>query len=298
MDRKKKAEEELKQYPCPKTDDLKTLGVLLSDEIEYYIKKYKMIDPFESQNLKPAAYELRVGEEYSIGGKIEKLSDEPNKNIIRIPPFEVVIIYTKEKINLPRFLIARWNIRVKWAYKGLLWVGGPQVDPGWIGHLPCPIYNLSNKEIILRLNEPIAVIDFTKTASFKEGKSKKYSRPPKRTVFEDYNPEELKSALYTETKEHIDNIESKLKAYLGIIFTTIVIVVAALAILVTSAQKAIVSLPTWLYFFAALSIVALLFSLSPRTSKELGVTRFKKFVAIYIIISAIAIIFLAVKVLW
>jgi len=54
--------------------------VLLSDEIEYYVKQFKLIDPFNPKNLKPAAYELTVGDEYSIGGKIKKLLDEPGKN--------------------------------------------------------------------------------------------------------------------------------------------------------------------------------------------------------------------------
>ena len=53
---------------------------------------------------------------------------------------------------MPRFLIGRWNIRVTVAYKGLLWVGGPQVDPGWVGHLFCPIYNLSDQEVNFKLS--------------------------------------------------------------------------------------------------------------------------------------------------
>lgn len=130
MNRRDQEKQELSKYLCPENDDLGTVGVLLSDEIEYYVNKYKMIDPFKRENLKPAAYELTVGDEYSRGGERGKLCDEPGKNKIEIPPFEVVIIKTNERINLPRFIIARWNIRVRWAYEGLLWVGGPQVDSG------------------------------------------------------------------------------------------------------------------------------------------------------------------------
>jgi deoxycytidine triphosphate deaminase len=158
MSRREKGKKLLEQLKCFEQDPLRTTGVLLSDEIEEYVKQFKLIDPFDPNNLKPAAYELTVGDEYSLGGKTGKLSDESGKNEVKIPPFEVIVIKTRERLNLPRFLIARWNIRVKWAYEGLLWVGGPQVDPGWVGHLCCPIYNLSDHEVTLRLGEPIAVM--------------------------------------------------------------------------------------------------------------------------------------------
>src|SRR5690349_19777071 len=89
-------------------------GVLLSDKIEYFATHYRMIDPFISRKLKPAAYELSVGDLYSIGGKTFTLSpDRPDQEIV-IKPFEVVIIQTMERLNLPEFLIARWNVRVRW----------------------------------------------------------------------------------------------------------------------------------------------------------------------------------------
>lgn len=107
MNRKERERKLLKQYQCPEHDSLGTVGILLSDEIEYYFKQFKLIDPLDPKNLKPAAYELTVGDEYSIGGKTGKLSDEAGKNEIRIPPFKVAVIKTREKVNLPRFLIAR-----------------------------------------------------------------------------------------------------------------------------------------------------------------------------------------------
>ena len=120
-------------------------GVLLSDEIEFYVTHGQLIEPFSDCNLKPAGYELTVGDEAILGGKSLRLNDHDKRGLC-IPPFEVAVVKTGETLNLPRFLIGRWNIRVYWAYKGLLWVGGPQVDPGYVGHLFCPLYNLSNKK--------------------------------------------------------------------------------------------------------------------------------------------------------
>jgi deoxycytidine triphosphate deaminase len=105
-------------------------GVLLSDEITYYAQNRHLIVPFDLGKLKPAGYELTVGNEYFLSGEFHELEEK-----ITIPPFEVAVLKTGEIIRLPRFMIARWNIRVKHAYSGLLWVGGPQVDPGYVGFL-------------------------------------------------------------------------------------------------------------------------------------------------------------------
>ena len=150
------------------------------------------------------------------------------------------MIKTAETLNLPRFLIARWNIRVAWAYKGLVWVGGPQVDPGYVGHLFCPIYNLSNKDVWIKKGDPIALMDFVKTTSFdpecRDEKSKQYRRPPKRVVLEDYEIDEFRSALRDQSKaipKLEDSISEGLKEVRNNanIFTTLVI--AIIAILMT-----------------------------------------------------------------
>jgi deoxycytidine triphosphate deaminase len=131
-ERTKQERERLDHLPCPDRDtrEATPVGVLLSDEIKYYAEKFDMIQPFdEIRLLKAAGYELTVGNEYVLEGERKELIKDGE---IRIPSFSVVVIKTAETINLPRFLIARWNIRVRWAYEGLLWVGGPQVDPGWV----------------------------------------------------------------------------------------------------------------------------------------------------------------------
>src|SRR5271170_1852916 len=126
--------EAIKSLPEIEFEACHSTGVLLSDEIERYSKDYRLISPFNLSKLKPAAYELSVGALYSIAGKTHELTDTGLPAEIVIPPFEVVIVQTLERLNLPKFLIARWNVRVHWAYKGLLWVGAAQVDPGFKGY--------------------------------------------------------------------------------------------------------------------------------------------------------------------
>lgn len=266
------------ELTCPETDDYESdkPGVLLSHEISRYAKEYKMIDPFNSENLKPAGYNLSLGGDYAIGGDLKKLSPETGKNILRIPPFEVAIISTQETINLPRFIIARWCLRVKLIYTGLLWTGAPQVDPGWCGKLHCPIFNLSSEEVVLNLGDPIILIDFVKTTPFKKGESKEYPRPPEHKELKDYNWR-LKSGLFTEVGERIDSIEKKVnrvESFIGLMLTCVAILFASLSIIVVSRIATQTSfLPQrfipWLIINMGISITALFFAIYFRVKWEI-----------------------------
>lgn len=265
VDKKERERERLNQLECPAVDGREhaPVGVLLSDEIEHYVRTFKMIEPFDPQRLKPAGYELTIGDEYVLGGETKILSTDGQ---IRIPSFNVVVIKTAETINLPRFLIARWNIRVLWAYEGLLWVGGPQVDPGWVGHLFCPLYNLSAKEVVLRAKDPIALMDFVTTTPFRAGKSRAYQRPPKRVLLEEYNAAELKSALFTEakqrveqierdTRDKIDRLEKRMEFFLGSGLVILTVLFAAISVFATAEKPTIT--PIWPNVSVLISIAAI-----------------------------------------
>lgn len=331
MEQELENEELLEQFPCAEKNP-GVQGVLLSDQIERFATnpEFKLISPFNPDRLKPAGYELTIGEDYYIGGEFKKLEDKPGKNLIEIPPFEVVIISTYETINLPRFLIARWNLRVIWAYQGLLWLGALQVDPGWVGRLYCPIFNLSNKIVKLGFKEPIALMDFVTTTPFNE-KSKKYDRPPKRKSIRNYT-EDLKSALFTQAGQRLDKIEDgfskfktdvksdinisstklenkvnefekKIDTYIGIIFTSIAVLIAALSIIATSNPKdtkSILSPSIWLIIPVIFSIVAFIFASSAffakRHIESIDITEKIKQIERAIWLVAIAILVLAVAV--
>lgn len=218
--------------------DFPFTGVLLSDAIKNCCDSFGLITPFSADNLKPANYKLRIGDEYAIAGQMHSLSDAPGNNEIRIEPFEVAIIKTLETINMPRFLIGRWNIQVSKAYKGLLWVGGPQVDAGYVGNLFCPIYNLSDRPVSLFFGDPIAVIDFEKTSQF-HADSKKYADTPDRVLFQDYEPEGLQSALATRADQAIkafgsrlDSVSNRMDTFVAITFALLGILFAAGALFV------------------------------------------------------------------
>jgi dCTP deaminase len=221
-------------------------GVLLSNRIRHYCKEYQLIWPFDEELLlKPAGYDLTVGRNYSKLGNIEALSEGKD---LEIAPYQVAIIETYETLNIPEFLIARWNIRIKLAYKGLLWVGGAQVDPGFRGHLCCPVYNLSTELVRLHFREELASIDFVTTTPYEEGACKRFDWRKRKNgvVFPQYpalrsgieaQVEEFRRTIELEKKEHtkqlgdteektqdeFHSIRNRIEAFVTLTFTVVAV---------------------------------------------------------------------------
>ena len=171
---------------------------------------------------------------------------------------------------LPRFIIARWNLRVRYAYEGLLWLGGPHVDPGFKGHLFCLIYNLSDKNVTLHVGDEIALMDFVKTSDFSTQKCKKYRDPPKRLIIEDYEVDDLKSALFTragkkisEFDETIRSIESRFLTFTSITFAVLALIISVLVgfFRIPGLEKLGANPTLWASIFALFASFAVLLSI-------------------------------------
>jgi len=246
-------------------EEIQPGSVLLSDQIKRYVEEFDLIKPFNPDNLKPASYQLSVGDEYAIGGELKKLTGKGDK--IEIHPFNVAIIQTNEKVKMPKDLIARWNIRVTLAYQGLLWVGGPQVDPGYEGHLYCPIYNLSNEPVKLSQHDKIATIDFTKTTPYNEKDAIPFARKRNDAITE-YNYT-LQSGLFTEVGQRIDKIaektsndaqelRSRLDAFIFTVITLIGIILTVISVLIVFSSNHDFSAPAIALISSIISFIALM----------------------------------------
>jgi type IV secretory pathway VirB2 component (pilin) len=126
------------------------------------------------------------------------------------------------------------------VYRGLLWVGALQVDPGWRGYLPCPLYNMSDKEVELTFKEPVFTIDFVRTTVFND-KSKPYNmkfhpNPP----ISQFDSHRLRSGPYdaltkvdhvaqeiSDLRRHVENFITFMTAALGIVVAAIGVIAAA-----------------------------------------------------------------------
>jgi hypothetical protein len=123
----------------------------------------------------------------------------------------------------------------------------------------------------------IALMDFVTTTPFDPNKSVVYDRPPKRVLLEEYRAADLKSALYTEAKQRIDEIEGqvedrierlekRVEFFIGAAFVIITLLFAALAVLFTYGKDT--SVPVWSLVNYAISLLALLVAfLAQRRSK-------------------------------
>ncbi|MBA7689358.1 dCTP deaminase, dUMP-forming [subsurface metagenome] len=206
-------------------------AVLLRDEIREYCKKDpKLIDPFvdDEKFLKPASYHLRLGDRCRVNGEDRNLS--AGDPVLKIPRHGIATVRTLEKVNIPGFLIARWNLKVKKVYKGLVWVGSLQVDPGYTGYLFCPLYNLSNEEQRLEYRETLFTIDFVRTT---KGCELWKSDPSRSTEsLGALDTDRLKSAPFEQFEKMDDDIEdmrSEIRRFQQVIFIVLAIIIAAVA---------------------------------------------------------------------
>jgi deoxycytidine triphosphate deaminase len=142
-------------------------GLLLSNEIEKFCEKHLLIESgFDPAMVRPASYTLLIGPDYvDSEGHIRKMGANGN-NYFYMEPNSIVYVSTAERLNLPFYIAARFNLRVKWVYKGILLGTGPQVDPGFRGNLSCPLFNLTNRPVRIKLNDLFATIDFERTSDF------------------------------------------------------------------------------------------------------------------------------------
>ena len=202
------------------------------------------------------------------GSRTEISDDKP----LVLAPHEMAVVKTHECINIPGFLVARWNLRVQWVYEGILWVGGPQVDPGWQGQLYCPIYNLAEREVVIPYRERVFTMDFTRTTPVHQSlatygfktKPHKAARPKN---LQGHDRNRLRSApfeLLVELKS-LSEFRSLAFSILAVGFAALGAITAALAIIavrpVLPASEASELLAPWPLTAVSLSLFAFVLSI-------------------------------------
>lgn len=148
----------------------KETGILLSNRIHELCTRGLLIAKnfYDEKNLRPASYTLTVGDDYIDSDGVRRgLSAKKDSFVFK--KNSIVFVSVREELNLPFYIVGRFNIRVQWVYDGVLLGTGPQVDPGFTGFLSCPLYNLTNGDIVITRGQPFATIDFEKTTNLLEG---------------------------------------------------------------------------------------------------------------------------------
>jgi len=134
-------------------------AVLLSDQIHFLADEVGLVEPFDEKLLRPAAYDMRIGNSYYVNDVRKDLTDEA----IEIPANGLVYIRTKEKFNIPYYVVARYSLRVHQVYRGLLIDNGLHIDPGYCGYIWIPVHNFTTQPRILPQGQEFISVEFNRT---------------------------------------------------------------------------------------------------------------------------------------
>jgi dCTP deaminase len=132
-----------------------------SDIVACCANNQLIIKNFDRENVKQACYELRAGNVYYDLSENHKQCELKNGEYILIKPKQLLVIITKEVLDIPLDILARILTKGKLFSIGLLPVN-TYADPGFYGQLGIVLFNLSNNYIKIFPGEPIAKIEFTK----------------------------------------------------------------------------------------------------------------------------------------
>jgi dCTP deaminase len=118
-----------------------------------------LIEPFSSDQIQGATYDLRVGEEAATTSSKRKLNIKDLGYFV-IQPGDFATVLTLEELHFSSSFVGRFGLRSRLARKGLISAIGPQIDPGYHGRLTIAVANLSPKPISLSYGEDFVSVEF------------------------------------------------------------------------------------------------------------------------------------------
>jgi deoxycytidine triphosphate deaminase len=140
-----------------------------------YVAATGMIYPFEidperpERTLKPASCAIPVGGEWLYWPPTSD-SDGPEGSTglleygqdLWLQPNSIVYVTLAPTFRMPDYIAARYNLRIRQIYRGILVGTGPLVDPGFQGRLSVPLHNLTSNPYPIKGGEPLVWMEFTK----------------------------------------------------------------------------------------------------------------------------------------
>lgn len=152
-------------------------SLLNSADIFDYVEKTGMIHPFHENQLKPASYGIKMKGEFIywenrekiIEGRLEDIKDidSDGDKVFILKRNSIAFVGLEPEFRFPDYIAARFNLKIKHIYQGLLLGTGPLVDPGFEGKIYIPLHNLTNNEYKIKLDKPLIWMEFTKLSSNK-----------------------------------------------------------------------------------------------------------------------------------
>ena len=161
------------QHRYYKKDPLAEIApaLLNSYDIARYVEKECLLerDSFDLERLKPASYEMRfLGTLYDWKAKDGELERRCRKVVegkkVEIRRNSISYLWIEERLRLPEYIAARFNLRISDVHKGILLGTGPLIDPGFGGQILIPLHNLTGNDYDLKGGEGIIWVEFTKVS--------------------------------------------------------------------------------------------------------------------------------------
>lgn len=137
--------------------------MLLTDtQIEEVIASGDLvIEGFTEDYLQGASYDLRVGSEALMSGE-DRPVDLSREGTFTIKPGQFAIVNTYERIAASPIIAGRIGVKSTYTRKGLVFLAGLQIDPGFDGYLVLGLYNASPRKFVLEYKEPFCSVEFHK----------------------------------------------------------------------------------------------------------------------------------------
>lgn len=198
-----------------------------------------VIEPFDESQVQPATYDVRVGIQAATTST-KKIINVKEDGYVTLSPGDFGVVIALEYLKLGPQYVARFGLRSKFARKGLIATTGPQIDPGFSGHLIVGITNLTPRTVTLSFKDDFLSIEFHK---LEEPASKTYDGPYQDRS--ELRPEDIEFITETEgmalsevlttlrsLSENVGTLTSEVRTMKWIIPLIVAIGLAAISIIV------------------------------------------------------------------
>jgi deoxycytidine triphosphate deaminase len=201
-------------------------GVLSKRLIMLMIECGMLLNNANLSNVTGAAYDLSIGDEYYYGGRIKTLSN--NEPFILVEPYDYAIVTSNELTNLPKDVVARFDLSVSLFCQGMILSNGPQVDAGFRGRLFCLLFNTSNAPVFLKRGQHYATIEFHKMIEPTTSYTGQYQG--KESIV-NYLPSNTMRGAINELKKELEQVRVESRNLQGVFLGVISLILAVIAIL-------------------------------------------------------------------
>ncbi len=114
---------------------------------------------FKESCLQGASYDLRIGSEILKSGD-EHVTDLKKTGSFTIPHGDFAILTTLERIKCSNSIAGRIGVKSYYTRKGLVFLSGLQIDPGFDGVLALGVYNAAPRKMTIEYGDPFCSVEF------------------------------------------------------------------------------------------------------------------------------------------